>query len=179
MLQAIEAFRSIASSIQSIAIVVAVIIGGIWTAYVFKLQRRSALGIDISGTQLAIPGNDRPHILVSLTITNRGNRDTRLVWSETPVSVAKVVVQVHGSPLLKLVSKTPISFLSESGEQLIERSTGIRPGNSRHYEVITSVDTPGVYQLTFMAEADREHTTESKKAIGRIDWKGTSHIVIR
>jgi hypothetical protein len=175
----IEIFTSISSGIQSLALTIAVIIGGIWTAYMFKLQRRSALGIDISGTQLAIPGDDRPHILISLTITNRGNRETRLVWNDKPVSMAKVMAPIHESPLIELVSRTPISFLSESGEQLVEMSTGIRPGDSKHYEVITSVDTPGLYQLIFMAEADREHTTESKKAIGRISWKAMSHIVIR
>jgi len=179
VLEDIEIFRSIAAGIQSLAIAVAVIIGGIWTAYLFRLQRRSALGIDISGAQLAIPGDDRPHILVSLTITNRGNRDTRLVWNDKPVTVSKMKVPDHGSPSLEFVSKAPIVLLSESGDQLIERSTGIRPGDSKKYEAISSVDTPGLYQLTFMAEAVREHTTESKRAIGRIDWKATSHIVIR
>jgi hypothetical protein len=178
VLQDIEIFKNIASGIQSLAIAVGVIIGGIWTFYMFRLQRRSAIGIDISGTQLAIPGGEPPCILVSLTITNHGNRPTRLVWNEKPVCVAKVSTPADGSSVIKFILRTPISFLSESGQQLIERSTGIRPGDSKHYEVITSVDTPGLYQLTFMAEVDKEHITESEKAIGRLSWKATSHIVI-
>ncbi len=178
MFQDIETFKTIADGVQSYAIVIAVLIGGMWTAYVFWLQRRPAVGIAICVKQFPIPTEKRPHILVSLTITNHGTRDTRLVWGMEPIILAKVTVPVQGSPSLEFVSRASIPFMSDVGDQRVERSTGIRPGDSKHYEVVVSVDTPGLYQATFMAQAAPTHISIQRRAVGPIEWKAMSYVVV-
>lgn len=176
--QDIETFRAIAAGVQSFAIATAVVIGGLWTVYVFWLQCRPAVGIDIRARQLTIPAESRPHVLVSVTITNKGARASRIVWGREPITLARVAVPVQGSTLLEFVTRASIAFISDAGDQKVERSTGIRPGDSKQYEVVVSVDTPGLYQATFMAEAAREHISARRRAIGPIEWKAMSYVVI-
>ena len=178
MFQDIETFRAFAASLQSCAVVLAVFIGGIWTAYVFWIKRRSAVGIDICAKQLPIPNEKLRHILISLTMTNKGTRDTRLVWKKEPIILAKLTVSVQKHPSLEFVSSTPISFMSDSKEAYDEVSTGIRPGDSKKYEVVVIVDTPGMYQVLFIAEPQREHISIRNRAKGPIKWKAMCYVVI-
>lgn len=179
MFHDIETFVAIAKGVQSCAIAIAVVIGGMWTAWVFWLQRRTAVGIEIHVTQLEMSTEERPIILISVTITNLGTRATRLVWEREPVSIAKMTVPVKGSPSLQFVSKASICFMSVTGDVKIERSTGLRAGDRKTYEVVMSVDSPGLYQATFMARAEREHIAFRQKAIGTIEWKALGYVVVK
>jgi hypothetical protein len=64
MFDSVETFRSFAAGIQSYAIAIAVFVGGVWTAWLFRLQRRSAVSIDVRLTQLQIAESKDFHILV-------------------------------------------------------------------------------------------------------------------
>ena len=191
-----ETFRQVATGLQSLAVVVALIIGGVWTFFVFRaqlsisrarasldklnreLERSSAIGIQISAQQLCIPEDKDRYVLATVTITNRGNRNTRLVWDRQPLSAAKVRLHEHSDALLKEVSRTAIYFLSESGKRLVERSAGFRVGDERRYEAVLPVESPGLYLVTFLAKVDNEHLTDPERAIGRIDWKAMCHVVV-
>ena len=70
MFENLETFGALAAAVQNYAIAGAVIIGGIWTAWVFWFQRRSAVGIEIHVTQLEMPMRDNYHILITIKLEN-------------------------------------------------------------------------------------------------------------
>jgi hypothetical protein len=179
MFQDVETFAAIAAGVQSYAIALAVVIGGIWTAWVFWIQRRTAVGVDLQVTQFEVSEEMRPHILITVSITNQGARSTRLVWEQEPLFLSKMTVPLNGSPSFQFVSKTAIAFGLDSGKRGVERSTGLRPGDKKKYEVMMSVDSPGLYQAMFLARAEPEHIIKRKKAIGDIEWKALGHVFVK
>ena len=198
MFQDAEMFRHVAAGLQSLAVVIGLVIGGVWTFIVFRaqlsisraratldklnreLERNSAIGLEISAQQLNIPEDDNRYVLATLTITNRGNQNTRLVWDHKPLSVAIVRFQQRSDDvLLAEVSRTAIYFLTESGKRLEERSAGIRVGDKKRYEAVLPVYSPGLFLVTFLAAVDEEHLTDAERAIGRIDWKSMCYVVVR
>jgi hypothetical protein len=61
----------------------------------------------------------------------------------------------------------------------VEQSAGFRVGDKKRYEAVLPVDSAGLFLLTFLATADKEHLTDAERAIGRIDWKSMCDIVVR
>jgi hypothetical protein len=103
-----EAFRSLAAGVQSCAIAGAVVIGGIWTVWLFRLQRRSALGVEVAVRQLEPQSAKTLHILITIKLQNHGSRPTRLTWESEPITLARLSFAGRHDPSLELISTGPI-----------------------------------------------------------------------
>src|SRR5882757_2985695 len=88
-----ERFKNIAAGVQSCVIAVSVVIGGIWTYYLFKAlnakgraiaelhelelrdREQGVIDIEISAKQVAIPGGTGRDIAIDIKVKNLGNRN--------------------------------------------------------------------------------------------------------
>ncbi|HSE87285.1 MAG TPA: hypothetical protein VLJ79_13765, partial [Candidatus Binatia bacterium] len=120
----IARFKDLASAAQSVAVVVAVVIGGIWTLYVFtslaqrekaeldvkkallekakqELQPRAILDIKLSISQPDWPKQPKPLVQVIITAKNNGNRLEVLHLPPAPVHVHALLIQPSGELSLR------------------------------------------------------------------------------
>ncbi len=95
-----EKFKNVAAGVQSIILAVAVLVGGIWTVYLFRIldtkgralaerhafelrdREQGVINIDISAKQVSIPGDKGRNIYIDIQVKNLGNRNNPL-GSET------------------------------------------------------------------------------------------------
>lgn len=118
----VRALKDVASVVQSIALAVAVVIGGFWTLYVFTaLAQREKAELDLKKAllektkqeeelapraivdlKLEITQSDwfpkgRPLVQIDISATNRGNRLEILSFPSAPIRVQALSSQPDGS----------------------------------------------------------------------------------
>jgi len=172
-----ERFSNLASGINSLVLAIAVLVGGIWTIYIFdaelKVENAEArlqaiqreidvaanLTISMSGSAIAdSKNNGKSFIALEVRVENSGNRSTTLHFDNWPVRAAKISSRegLHfeiGTPVL-----VPLLMINSEGEQWRPGGKEVSSGSVEFLNFIIPIQEPGIYLLTFEAfgsEIDR------------------------
>lgn len=180
----LEAFKDVAAVVQSVALAIAVVIGGFWTLYVFtalaqrekaeldvqkallekkkqeeELAPRAIIDLKLQVSQRTWFAKGRPMVQIDITATNRGNRLETLSFPPAPVRVhALLSNQLDGS--LSLVAITEISQL----ETLRFDYYSLSPAESSVLApILITVPTASVYLFGVCVPLDRATELQTTK----------------
>jgi hypothetical protein len=182
-------FKDLAAGIQSIAISVAVVIGGIWAIYRFlslrelgrarvelkRLQRalaeRATLNISLSAHPHTDPNGNGYYIEVAASVSNVGNRTEILNWLEGGIYTAPVIGQKMGNVIFGAWIET------KRGGRTRRISSTLAPSEVTVFSFLVPIVKPGLYYVVFSVsgspeerkELQREHERVAKE-IGMINW---------
>jgi hypothetical protein len=192
-------FSNVASGIESIALTIAIVVGGVWALYRFgalraiekakadleatqrKLRERGILNITMEATQLTGQGTSDRRIVVNVTVKNDGNRSEVINWAASFVRVTQVVASREAEALaygqsLNLLYSTP------DGPSI---SSSVMPAQVRTFPFLALVDGPGTYHLQFVAKVSPAEATISEaehRAAGtpadEFIWQSASYITV-
>jgi len=196
MLHDHEKFKNILAGIQSLVISVAVVIGGVWTLITFNVldqvakaraelevlqSRHSAIEIDIEASQVSLSDDQRKQcILASVVIKNTGTQNAVLEFQrDGPMAVTPVTFDKNGAPVYGETVRASIA--GSNPRKTITTGTFVRAGSRSHYRILVPVQKPGVYFLTFSADATGSEAELSKKAAGarRQTWGAQLYFVVK
>src|SRR5262249_19770960 len=112
-----QVFKDFAAGVESIAVTVAVIVGGWWTLHTLhslasaqrasaeltEIERRQqpAFGINIRTKTSAKPQDGSYHLFVTLGLRNDGRQNIALDLSEPPIHIAKLSLEPHKPPVME------------------------------------------------------------------------------
>ena len=195
-----ERFKNISSGVQSLVIACAVVIGGVWTAYVFdaqlsvenaraqlqklqtELSRRPVLDFELSAKQISVTGeDDAPNVFVTITIRNSGNSDTRINWEPSPIFYGKIQSFNDPDYTIKSASTSKLYVINESGGLNYIEGTGVRVGEKKQYQALFRTEGPGVYLITFRVSAVPEHIVGKEKILDlkSVYWTPSTYVIIK
>jgi hypothetical protein len=177
-----ENFKNIAAGIHSIVIVLALIVGGIWTLWTFsslgerqkaqdELFKQAVLDIIVDCKQEQLNNDDYIH--ANVKIVNHGKRNTFLDFSDSPCQVHKLVFSDDGS------AETTFSI---SQDNLTSRSIVLRSGATQEYPFVIKVPEKGFYVIEYRVPLDSTEFTEHTRAggpEGKIFWVGSATVMIK
>lgn len=170
-------FANFASGIQSIAIALTVLVGGLWALFRFfslrsikqarlelevaerSLRERGILDIQLEVSQLFSELGS--FIAVKVTITNVGTGMEVINWSSSGVYALRVE-SIVGDALT--FSET--SLRGHRGRRM--ENSSIAPGETTRPALLIPVQEPGIYYVYFSAEASRKETELSLKELSKI-----------
>ena len=173
-----EKFMKISEGLRNLAMTIAVIVGGLWTAYVFnaelhienaqatldklKLEASSAPSIDkqLDVEQLFVPGDSAYYLHISVQGTNTGNKSTTLNILKEPIKVAEVTLNNSEKPKFKIVATT--DYYSPEGSKTANVVIGA--GETNKIPFVVKVNHPGLYLIEFEAQMESSDLTESIRA---------------
>lgn len=163
----LNGFSNVASTIESIAVVLALGAGAIWAVIRFRLLRAHkkypALDMQISASQPELPNDDSYFISAEVQIRNHGSRPALLPYdlAESPFTATPLVAidetgrARFGTPIRATVVADPVKPSVRSVGSLL------RPGEVIRIPFIVTVSEPGLYWLNFETELrDKEARTE-------------------
>jgi hypothetical protein len=189
------------AAVQDTIISIAVIIGGIWTVFLFRvlrvkkkaevelaeLQHRLSFKplINISLRAEAFPAavGDGFVISADVTIDNAGSRDTTLFFPDNrrPFSVQSVDLLDGGDIELGARYETGVPFGDSS--QDFSRGTVVRAGARVIVPFIVRVPTAGSYLAaftTFPSTADRKDSVDAGSPMAsKLAWTGRCYVIVR
>lgn len=184
-----EKFKNIADGIHNIVIVIALIVGGIWTLWTFsslgerqkaqderqkaqdELFKQAVLDIILDCKQEQL--NNEDYIHANVKIVNHGKRNTFLDFSDSPCQVHKLVFNDDGS------AETTFSI---SQDNLTSRSIVLRSGATQEYPFVIKVPEKGFYVVEYRVPLDSTEFTEHTRAggpQGKIFWVGSATVMIK
>jgi len=178
-----EKFRNVSSGIQSIAVTIAIIVGGIWTVITFdmlgqvdrarvelvhlnrELQEQAVPNIQIQAIQLFLPHDSAKYVHTIVTIENRGNKTATLAINEAPLQVTHVSIgannqRIYGETFAPLPLPVPLLIDTTAkpapGKVIYPYATEIRSGGKTVLNFLTRVSRSGLYWLAFNAPVSIE-----------------------
>lgn len=165
-----EKFKNLASGAQSLAIAIAVVIGGVWTLYTFKalgtvnkaraeireIEHRSnieqpVLAIELQAKPVTTGGKNVHLVHVEAKFRNDGKRNLNLTFDEPSLTVSKLKLDTNSTEVEgEVISREP-TLLNADGtlEQVRERA--LRPSQSRDVPFVVAVPSPGIYLVQIKA----------------------------
>jgi hypothetical protein len=166
-----EKLASIAGGINSAVVAVAVIVGGLWTWFVFgaelrvenaraeleKLNRelavRPALDISLATESLSIGSGTQKVVLVTVTISNKGTKDAIVLLGQAPIRAAQVVISSDGQVFFGKTYQGRMYGSTLSNFDRIEAfdEAYTRVGDTERLQAVVRVDGPGLYLFEFVA----------------------------
>ncbi|MDB5441722.1 MAG: hypothetical protein JWP73_98 [Phenylobacterium sp.] len=185
------AFRDCAQGAQSIAVLIAVVVGGLWTLFTFtalgsrrRAQRdlfeQAVVNLLTEATQIQVPDSDLLTIAVTTTLTNTGNRNVYLDFEKyAPVVVAPVIFDGDGRAL----SGLPITGKLDGILGLTLRS-----GASQRYSVFVTVPHKGLYYAEFQVRVSeiegKVEATTAPPPTGPVEswmllWKDMTYVIVQ
>lgn len=164
-----EQLSQIASAVESFAVAIAVVLGGIWTLFTFgrlgatkraqselaelqqKLSRSAQLNIEIRGRQVIDVSQGNYLLLVQATIENVGTRRTNLQFppDKRPFHAMRVEVMECGDLKLGKSLSAGIPY-GDGGTEFSQRAV-VGPGARVTLPVAFSVSESGLYLVSFSA----------------------------
>lgn len=177
-----EKWKNALAGIQSLAVTIAVIVGGIWSLYTFDvlgardrasaelrelqytLDQQATVQIEMEAEQIYLPGDTERYVLIEVTIQNTGNRNTILNFSKLPLGVARVrnpgqnPVSIvgprmrYGVPIVPVIG-WPGPPDNEPSGRGESGNRGIYRGETWSQEFLIRVAESGVYLITFAVDA--------------------------
>jgi hypothetical protein len=159
-----ERFKNIASAVQSLVVAIAVVVGGIWSAYTFGVlhsveQARAqlatasmpALNISIEAAKVKATQKDKRGLLVRVMVENAGNRYIELDLTKDPLAIHKVTTGLNGH-LYSEVSYRPTLYSQLRKDSFdVVQSWGVTPHSSKVFHYYLNVDDAGLYLISFEA----------------------------
>ena len=155
------AFKNIAEAVHYIFIVIALIIGGIWTLYTFsslgakkkaelELYEQAVINIEISCKHENINQQNEIYIHGIVKIENKGNRNTFLDFRKIPsFQISKLVFDANGNSL--------VAYTFNQNNLLLPYLV-LRQGAFSTHPFVMKVTEKGFYMVTFkVAVNNTEH----------------------
>ena len=154
----LERFKDYTAIAQNLLIAAAVVIGGLWTVYVFEaLQTRkkaeqelfaqAILDVEVKAAQLDMDDRGGLYIAATATITNRGKRTGNIDVKELPpFRISKIAfadTPEGGGKLDQSITARNVTRVNTSG---------IAVGSFDQFHVFVRVPDPGHYYVEFRAE---------------------------
>lgn len=175
-----ERFKNIAAGFQSWLVSLALLVGGVWTVYVFhfslqiensraqlsKLNREllesPKLEIDLQVAAMRSPSKQKRYFECHLVVKNVGTKGTSLIFGEHSVVLSKVTVLDDGTAQWKVAQKLMVPTLDTTGGQGALKSLVALPGMTARTALLLAVDTPGLYVLSVQAKRSEAEVREAK-----------------
>ena len=169
------------SAVQSAAVTLAIVVGGIWTATTFwglgsmnrskaeiaEIQRRLELNevvnVQVSGTQSSAPDVAGLFVSGEVVIRNDGSVIASIPFDRRSLLIAQRLPE--GS--FEIVRETPLYAADEP-----QRSWNLPPGNVARLPFFEPVPGPGVYLIQFDAETPYPNDDDAK-------YGGRTIVVVR
>lgn len=187
-----EKFKDFASGVQSIAITIAVIIGGGWTLITFEklrqaptaeatyskliqeLERYRVVNISIEPDYECLEGSPRYLLVAKVKIENVGNQTEIFKWPAMPVTFRSIDFQVG----LNLVIGGPHG--TRLSETVGTKENGIRilPGSTYYRTFVAPALKPGPQYIQFFAESSPEDQQQAvtQGVQATVGWASDSYI---
>lgn len=176
-----------AGAAQSVAVALAVVIGGGWTLYIFirlrtidkakaelrKLQHEQAVvAIDVDAKQLNRYDDDGYVISGVAVASNKGNRNTQIDFSaDDSCTITKVVFNESGQPTDGDSINTPFHV-----------AYYLRTGAEIKFPFAALVSSPGVYKVTVRSPLHAPEAEQAASVIGGGDdgyfWEGIGFVAV-
>jgi hypothetical protein len=160
----LAAFRDLTAGIQSIALVVAAIVGGIWTYQTFGgfEQVASLLDISLAAAQVDDPETKTPYLRVVANIVNHGKRVEEITVPQGPLRVFWIDPKASRTPPLRPDAKegpgwhirtnfeTSADVLTSEDIKQLSKPPKILllPGVTKVFAFLVPVSGPGMYYVT-------------------------------
>jgi hypothetical protein len=191
----LETLKNITGAIQSIVLSIAIIIGGIWTAYTFSALRtrekaeadlkyeeserlrQTSVGLEIiiDARQEQLPSSEGHFISALVKLTNKGNRSMPLNLRNQTLQVWKVDFDTDGSSAF---SGTPLEQ-----RNLVADSIVLRPGTTVNYPFLVNVPERGFYVVSYLVKLDKDQLRihiESGGPTGEdFYWPGNTYVLVK
>lgn len=196
-----ERFSHISSGIQNIILGIAIVIGGIWTAFTFSTlktkyrseaeitelelknarakeelaEKGAVIDIKLDAKQEILTDDKRYCIAVVAKITNTGIKNTLIDLSEeSPLTAYLILFHEDGTSERMEVVKQEDYSLS---------STVVRSGNTIQLPLFVKVNTKGLYILEFRIRLDKNELSIDNTKRGtdskNIYWQGSTYVLIK
>lgn len=174
-------FQSLASGLQSIAVVGAAILGGLWALYRFRnlrevekndaeikraqrlLQESGALKCNIKTRLISDPTNALKYLVVCAEFTNVGTRSETLHWETGGASCAQLKEFKEGVPILN-----DVIFAKCIDEKGLVVASIIAPGESFSAEILVQCPAQGINLVSVTVKGS--DTEISDRTPGQPGW---------
>jgi len=166
----LDALHTLADTLQSFAIGLGVLSGGVWTLYTFRsfhtslrsraellkiereLKEQAVVTVDVDAAQAALPDDPRRFIQVSARLENHGNRNLRLDFGHDVLRVARVDTdEAQGLAATSVICSPAKAVDADSGTLYDLEYTVVRAGQRRSHPFWVCVPDPGLYLIEFRA----------------------------
>jgi hypothetical protein len=169
------------SAVQSAAVTVAIVVGGIWTLFTFwglgsinrsraeqaviqrDLAQADVVNVVVSATQNSAPDVAGPFVSGEVIIKNDGSVRTTIPFDNRSLRIARRLED--GS--YEIVREAPLYAVG--GPQT---SWGLPPGSTARFSFFEPVPGPGVYLIQFVAETPNPND-------GEATYGGRTIVVVR
>jgi hypothetical protein len=194
MLSDHERFKNIAAGMQSLALVLAIAIGGGWTIYTFRslnqaqmaeaqlraqlkaLKEKRTVNITIKPSQIEVPNDETRYILAMVEITNVGNHPEILEFRGPPFTARRIYVDEQGRLRGDPPTGGVVALLSGEAAAI-----QVMPKELVRLPCVAKVTSPGLYYLTFSVVASEAEQRESlaEGTRGPVEWADASCVTVR
>jgi len=167
-------------NIKNVVITVAIIIGGYWAIFEFRILKHNInINVDFNDHIEILPTDENGsfHVNVSYKISNEGNRDVELYYTGNKHKAVCVAQKVDIDNWTLSEKDNSISIITD-----IPKGTGrLRRGYSQNISCLYKMTSPGWYKIGFYIDIDYdEHKAwvEGKtKPNGPFRTRGTSKYI--
>jgi len=179
-----EAFSNLMSGLQSLVVTVAVVVGGIWTYYLFEeldesgrariefsrsqtelnrsetelaVLRRVFAHVQLTATPTRIPGDTSCYLHAVASVKNEGSRKLRLTFADS--SRARLLVasvqNYQDRVRHRPLASVPVITFAASGKGVnVLPGSDLLPTESSDFPFLVRVPARGIYFLQFAIPAD-------------------------
>lgn len=194
----IEKYKTLAETMQSLAIACGVLIGGLWTLYTFNVlgtsykaeteaeirqldlatREQGVINIAVNAGQVSIANDTGRYIKIDIQVQNVGNRNLVLDFPEYALTIAKVQTNEGGQLRREWYKFSPIPSLypAKLHSNEPEPNTFVKPvakelvraGQTIDYPCWFRVEDAGLYLVTFVGRLTGEDLGITQQAFGEV-----------
>ena len=174
-----ETFQQIAAGIESYAIVIALIVGGIWTFTMYnafrlrekaiyerdkakyelddiqiKLKKHVGMNVRLELKNLKVPNDDNYYIEINIHFENIANTYIKVNYSDEVLVVTELYIDERNRPFSRenYIGR-PYSFNAD-GRMVYLNDAVIEPKSKYVDTAVFRLDNPGLYCCRFLTELD-------------------------
>jgi hypothetical protein len=195
-----EDISHLASAVQSIAVAIAVVVGGVWTAFTFnrlrltkkaeselaelqqKLSRTALLNINVIATSDRLESEDGYLISAQAIVENVGTRRTSLLFPDDQRPFHAVLIQTEENGDLKLGRRIHTGIPYGDGTESFSRRSIVGPGARVTLPFVFRTKQPGLYMVSFSAipsvEVQEDLIQEGVQDPTKAQWTGRCYVLV-
>jgi hypothetical protein len=189
-----EKFKNVAAGVQSWVVALGLLIGGIWTLYLYtalntkqmalaefeEMRRKNHQGvvtIDVKAEQEYMPDDPGKSVRINIQATNLGDRNIPLKLGDAPLTVSKLHPDNDGRLHIEWAKSSSIPYLNHDSLAVRDlRSNDVvepvefellRAGQTVSFPTWFHVEGAGLYLIEFAPELTGEELRIAQQAAGR------------
>jgi hypothetical protein len=173
-----EKTKNWASAFQSLAFIIAVMGGAVWSVYTFVLQERYiSLDLSIDSLVLGNVSDDTFSITVDVIFASKGKRDVRIDIENSTMLIQRIETNRIGR-VITVQDRVPIAYTRHDTQEktgAILRTLHVQPNSTKRVSYYQPIKYCGTYFIHFSAPVQKTSFFESEldKSIAENDG-GTS-----